>query len=69
MSYKKVVKHFPLINFLSLIIVLGILLACGKANSGGNQVEVILPNISGYVCFLIKDPSGTAVGGNCLKND
>lgn len=70
MSLKYIAKKAPIFNFLSLLILIGILLgSCGRANSGDSRVEVVQPNISGYICFVIKDAGGTSVGANCLKND
>ena len=50
-------------------IILLIVLSCGKANSSDRaKAERVFTDQAGYTCFIIRDESGQAVGGNCLKD-
>ena len=41
---------------------------CGTAKSSDRaKAERVFMDQAGYVCFLVRDENGQAVGGNCLK--
>lgn len=53
----------PLIGLLLLS-----LASCSDAKSGGRpEAERVFTGQPGYVCFLVRDEDGRAVGGNCVK--
>jgi hypothetical protein len=42
---------------------------CSNAlTSEGPSVERVFPRETGYSCFLLRDETGKAVGGSCLKD-
>jgi len=41
--------------------------ACAKAKSQGTQAEIIPAPNADYICFVIRDDEGKAIGGNCDK--
>jgi hypothetical protein len=42
--------------------------SCGKLYSDDAAAVIIRTDQPGYTCFVIRDESGKAVGGNCIKN-
>lgn len=56
----------------SVVLMFGLGLAlssCGgvKADSSATA-ELVMPPVAGYTCFVIKNGSGEAVGGNCIRD-
>jgi hypothetical protein len=62
------VKGMGMNNRLLLLILISLFPACGTAKSADRpRAERVFVDQAGYVCFIIRDENGTAVGGNCIK--
>lgn len=55
-------KIFPFAFFLFVV-------GCSDARSSGRpEAERVFTTQAGYVCFLVRDEDGRAVGGNCVRD-
>jgi hypothetical protein len=49
-------------------LLVSLLVGCSDAKSSGRpQAERIFTDQPGYVCFVVRDEDGRAVGGNCVR--
>jgi len=55
---------------LSLFCTMALAAGCAKVRAGdGPSAERVFSTDVGFTCFLVRDETGKAVGGNCVKDD